>query len=63
MKELHDMMKPDTQREEISDKLLRKQLYERKVREIFTERIYAYLRKNKIKMSELSKADLEKMTE
>ena len=62
MEELHDMMKPQRQVEEISDRLLQKELHERRVREIFTERIYLYLRKNHKGMGELDKNDLEEMT-
>lgn len=46
MRELHDMMKPQNEREEISTQLLEKTIYERKVRDYFNEQIRTYLRTN-----------------
>lgn len=46
MRELHDMMKPQNEREEISTELLEKTIYERNVRNYFNEQIRTYLRTN-----------------
>jgi hypothetical protein len=46
MRELHDMMKDNTQQEEISTRLLEQTLHERKVRNFFNEQIRTYLRMN-----------------
>lgn len=62
MRELHDMMKPQQQQEEISTRLLEKTLYERKVRDYFNEQIRTYLRTNHKGMWQLDKDDLEEMT-
>ena len=46
MRELHDMMKPTPEVEEISTKLLEKEIHERQVREYFNQQIRTYLRTN-----------------
>ena len=62
MRELHDMMKPQNEREEISTKLLEKTIYERNVRNYFNEQIRTYLRTNHKGMWELDMKDLNEMT-
>ena len=63
MRELHDMMKPQEEREEIDDRLLEKTIHERRVRDYFNQQIYTYLRTNHRSLGEIDTKDLEKMTE
>lgn len=63
MQELHDMMKSTEEMEEISDRLLEKEIYERKVRDYFNQQIHSYLRTKQKSMWELDMKDLSEMTE
>lgn len=62
MRELHDMMKDETQQEEISTRLLEQTLHERKVRNFFNEQIRTYLRMNHKGMWQLDMSDYNEMT-
>ena len=62
MSELEEMMRPEKQVEEISDRLLEKSIRDRNIRDNFNKQIYSYLRVNKKPIGELDMGDLERMS-
>lgn len=62
MNELKDMMKPERQIEEISDRLVMKAIRDRQIRDTFNNQIYSYLREHKKPIGELTQEDVTKMS-
>ncbi len=62
MNELKDMMKPERQMEEISDRLVMKAIRDRQIRDTFNNQIYSYLREHKKPIGELTQEDVTKMS-
>lgn len=63
MNELADMMKDEPRHEWISDKLLERAVQERNVKLIINNDIYNYTRKHHIHLWEVTRKDLEKISE
>lgn len=62
MQELSDMVKTQYREDEIDDKLVQRQMRERKVRDLFNNQIYTYLRIHKKTIGELTMEDYDEMT-